>query len=71
MNQINPNKLLLSKWAAVAPKQKERHFMVSKLICDEDEVIIACELESVINHTIYEMDWRTLKDSSCWQMGWR
>lgn len=70
MNQINPHKLLLSKWTAVVPKQKERHFMVSKLIRDEDEVIIGCELEAIINHTVYEMDWRILKDSACWQMGW-
>jgi tryptophan-rich hypothetical protein len=70
MNQINPNKLLLSKWTAVAPKHKERHFMVIKLIRDEEQKIIACELEAVINNNSYEIDWQVLKDSSCWLMGW-
>jgi tryptophan-rich hypothetical protein len=71
MNQINPNKLLLSKWTAVAPKQKERHFMVIKLIRDDEQEIIACELEAVINNNSYEINWQILKDSSCWLMGWR
>jgi tryptophan-rich hypothetical protein len=71
MNQINPNKLLLSKWTAVAPKHKERHFMVIKLIRDEEQEIIACELEAVINNNSYEINWQILKDSSCWLMGWR
>jgi tryptophan-rich hypothetical protein len=71
MNQINPNKLLLSKWTAVAPKQKERHFMVIKLIRDNEQEIIACELEAVINNNSYEINWQILKDSSCWLMGWR
>ncbi|KJV05602.1 TIGR02450 family Trp-rich protein [Methylocucumis oryzae] len=71
MNQINPKKLLHSKWTAVAPKQKERHFMVTKLIRSENEVIIACELEAVINNNLYELDWQALKDTSYWLMGWR
>ncbi len=71
MNQINPNKLLRSKGTAVAPKQKERHFMVTKLIRAENEDIIACELEALINNHLYELDWQALKDSTCWLMGWR
>ena len=70
MNRINPNKLLLSKWTAVEPRQKERHFIVTKLIHAENEEIIACELEAVINNNFYEMDWKELKGSSCWLMGW-
>ncbi len=61
MNQINPHKLLRSKWTAVTPRQKERHFMVTKLIRAENEEIIACELEAVINNNLYEMDWKELK----------
>ena len=64
MNRINPNKLLLSKWTAVKPRQKERHFMVTKLIRAENEEIIDCELEAVINNNLYEMDWKELKDTS-------
>ena len=71
MNQINPNKLLLSKWTAVKPKKKERHFMVTKLIYAENEDIIGCELEAVISNNLYEIDWKDLKDSSCWLIGWK
>ena len=71
INRINPNKLLLSKWTAVEPKQKERHFIVTKLIRAENKDIIACELEAVINKHVYETDWHALKDSSFWLMGWR
>ena len=31
-NQINPKKLRLSKWTAVNPKEKEKHFLVTKVI---------------------------------------
>ncbi len=71
MNQITPNKLLHSKWTAVTPRRKERHFMVTKLIRADNEDIIACELEAVINHHSYQLNWQALKDSSCWLMGWR
>jgi len=40
---------MLSKWTAIKPKQKERHFIVTKLVRDENEVIISCDLEAVIN----------------------
>jgi len=70
MNRINPNKLLLSKWTAVKPFQKERHFIVTKLIRAEDETVIACKLEAVINKNCREIDWKELKNRSCWTMGW-
>jgi tryptophan-rich hypothetical protein len=70
VNRINPGKLLLSKWTAVHPHGKERHFLVTRLIRDEDDVIIACELEAVISKNSYEMDWRKLKDDKYWKTGW-
>lgn len=70
MNRINPDKLLLSKWTAVKPKQKERHFIVTKLIRDEDETVIACKLEAVINKRSREIDWRELQQKNDWTMGW-
>jgi len=72
MNQINPSKLLLSKWTALHPTKKRRHFIVTKLILSPDnEIIIGCELEAVIDKSIAEIDWKQLKESSSWQMGWR
>lgn len=70
-NKINPNKLLRSKWTAVKPENKELHFIVTKLIRDEDDVVVACELEAVINKNTYQLDWPLLKDTDTWLMGWK
>lgn len=71
MNRINPEKLLHSKWTALQVKQKERHFIVSRLQRADDETILSCELEAIINNNVYEIDWQQLKDSSLWIMGWK
>ena len=71
MNRINPDKLLMSKWTAAQPTQRERHFLVTRLIRTEDEIIVGCELEAVINKNTCEIDWRELQDSNRWVMGWR
>jgi tryptophan-rich hypothetical protein len=71
MNQINPEKLLHSKWTALQVTQKERHFIVSRLQRADDDTIVSCELEAIINNNVYQIDWQQLKDSSCWLMGWK
>ncbi len=70
-NQINPNKLLLSKWTAVKPQKKEKHFWVTRVIKDEQLFVVACILEAVFSGREYELDWRVLKDADSWLMGWR
>ena len=69
-HQINPEKLLLSKWTAVKPCNKEKHFLVTRLMRDEQEIVVACQLEAVINHREIELDWHLLKDASTWLPGW-
>jgi tryptophan-rich hypothetical protein len=64
-------KTAMTKWTAVEPKRNERHFIVTKLIRATDETIVACALEAVINKNNYEMDWRELKDTKAWKMGWK
>jgi hypothetical protein len=32
MNLLNPKKLLLTKWTAVKPVAKQKHFLVSRVI---------------------------------------
>lgn len=71
MNRINPDKLLMSKWSAVKPVQRERHFIVTRLIRDTEGTIIACELEAVINKHLYRLDWHELVDSNRWIIGWK
>ncbi len=73
MNQINPRKLLHSKWTAVQPTKKRRHFIVTKLILspDSDDLIVGCELEAVIDKSVTEINWKQLKEKNYWKMGWR
>ena len=71
MNTINPKKLLNSKWTAVTPLKKEKHFIVSELDFDEDDVVILCVIEAVMTKRMMEINWDDLKDSSHWLQGWK
>ena len=71
MYRINLDKMLMTKWTAAETKQKERHFIVSRLIRAADKTIVGFELEAVINKHVYVEDWRDLKDSTMWLMGWK
>ncbi len=70
-HQINPAKLLLSKWTAVQPQNREKHFLVTKLLRDELENVIGCVLEAVLTQRAQQIDWRLLQDDAQWQQGWR
>jgi len=69
-HQINPNKLLLSKWTAVTPQNREKHFLVSKLLRDELENVTGCVLEAVLTQRTQQIDWRLLQDDAQWRQGW-
>lgn len=71
MNRVNPKSLLNSKWTKVDVRNKEKHFMVTKVDVDEDKTIIDCTIEAVINHREYSLNWRQLKDITLWRQGWQ
>ena len=71
MNRISPDKLLNSKWTAVQPVNRQRHFVVTRVIRSDEGSITGCEIEAVLTRTVSELDWRELKDSSRWVMGWQ
>jgi len=71
MNQINPKKLLNSKWTKVFPTNKEKHFLISELKYDENELISDCLIEAIISKSNESIDWNELKDSNKWQQGWK
>jgi tryptophan-rich hypothetical protein len=71
MNSINPKKLLNSKWTAVNPVNREKHFMVTEVKFDVDDTIIHCLLEAIVNRRSFSIQWRELKDSSVWIAGWQ
>ncbi len=71
LNQINPKKLLNSKWTAVQPKNKEKHFIVSELEFDDEENVVSCEIEAVMTKRSIIIEWQELKDMSNWICGWK
>ena len=72
MNPLNPKKLLLTKWTAVKPIAKQKHFLVSRIIEPEQpsDPIELVEIEAVFSKTTRIINWRELKDASVWQQGW-
>jgi len=72
MNPLHPKKLLLTKWTAVQPASKNKHFLVARVIQPEppSEVIEWVELEAVYSSAVMRIDWRTLRDETLWRQGW-
>ena len=72
MNTLQPNKQLLSKWTAVKPIAKEKHFLVSKVVAPElDQGMVKwIDLEAVHSRATRRMDWKELRDDTQWRRGW-
>ncbi|MCU1761349.1 TIGR02450 family Trp-rich protein [Pseudomonas sp. 14P_8.1_Bac3] len=71
MNRINPSKLLLSKWTAAHPQNREKHFLVTELFRDEEGTVVDVELQAVLTQRSERLDWQTLKNSEAWILGWK
>ncbi|MCS6173538.1 TIGR02450 family Trp-rich protein [Shewanella baltica] len=71
MNKINPKKLLNSKWTAVKPTNKEKHFLVTEIEFDEEGVVISCSIEAVMSKRVIPINWHDLKDEDLWLQGWK
>jgi tryptophan-rich hypothetical protein len=73
MNRLNPKKLLLSKWTAVHPIARQKHFLVNKIIAPEapNGNIEYVELEAVYTKEITLLAWKDLSDSNTWIQGWK
>lgn len=71
-NPLNPKKLLLSKWTAIKPMHKRKHFLVSKVILPEipEAAIELIELEAVFDQSVQVIPWRDLKNTEIWLQGW-
>ena len=71
MNRINPKKLVLSKWTAVKPVRKEKHFLVTEVDYDEAGAVISCTIEAILSKRPTVIQWRDLQDSERWLQGWK
>ncbi|NBY68575.1 MAG: TIGR02450 family Trp-rich protein [Betaproteobacteria bacterium] len=72
MNPLNPKKLLLTKWTAVTPIAKQKHFLVSRVIQPEVETdpVEFVEIESVFSKATQIIEWRELQNDAVWRQGW-
>lgn len=71
MNRISPAKLPNSKWTAIEPKNREKHFLITEVEYEEDGTVLSCKLEAIMSKNEYLIDWRDLKDASKWKQGWK
>ena len=72
MTPLHPKKLLLTKWTAVQPIAKNKHFLVSRVIEPEppELAIEWVELEAVYSKAVTRIHWRQLQDETLWRRGW-
>lgn len=70
MNPVNPKKLMNSKWTALRPRHREKHFLVTDVYLDDAGLPLTCLLEAVHSRREVELDWRDLKDAQQWRIGW-
>jgi tryptophan-rich hypothetical protein len=72
MNPLNPKKLLLTKWTAVKPVAKQKHFLVSRVIQPDlqTDPVEWVEIESVFSKATQVIRWRDLQNDEVWRQGW-
>lgn len=71
-NPLSPKKLLLSKWTAVQPVNREKHFLVLRVIEPEPPAvrIEQIELQAVHSGRVWQLHWRELRNRQVWRQGW-
>ncbi|MFN7273103.1 MAG: TIGR02450 family Trp-rich protein [Gammaproteobacteria bacterium] len=71
-NALSPKKLLHTKWTAVVPKNKEKHFLVTKVIepVPLGSPVVSVEIEAVHSKRARIIGWRELTDAAQWRRGW-
>lgn len=73
---LNDNKvckdaiLIGAKWTALAPQQREKHFVVHSRIERAEGPIETVRLEAVRTKSVYTVSVADLADVKCWRGGW-
>jgi tryptophan-rich hypothetical protein len=69
---LSPRKLLHSKWTAVCPREREKHFVVTRVVEPEPpgSPVVAVEIEAVHSRRVQRLQWRELRDADRWIQGW-
>ncbi|MCJ8168087.1 TIGR02450 family Trp-rich protein [Atopomonas sediminilitoris] len=79
--QLNPEKLLLSKWTAQPVINREKHFLVVQLLRDDQAAntpnpaqkppVRQVVLEAVLSKRQLTKHWQDLLDEQAWRQGWQ
>ena len=73
MNSVQANKLLLTKWTAAFPQNKEKHFVVISLVAPDTAgaALELVEIEAVHSGRSRRIAWQELRDDTQWRQGWQ
>lgn len=69
---LSPKKLLHTKWSAVEPRHREKHFIVTALV-EPDPPTAPVEqvvVQAVLTRRCRTIAWRELRDTTRWRRGW-
>jgi tryptophan-rich hypothetical protein len=68
----HPKTLANSKWTAVTPQQREKHFLVVGVEFDPEDPqrVTDVTLEAVLSRRQLRLHWSALADQAHWQAGW-
>jgi tryptophan-rich hypothetical protein len=71
-NTLSPKKLLHTKWTAVEPMNKEKHFLVTRAVepVPPGSPVVSVEIEAVHSGRTRLIAWRELTDAARWRRGW-
>lgn len=53
------------------PSNKEKHFLVTDLLRNDDGVLLQIELQAIHSKRNQWLDWRVLQDDQQWRIGWQ
>ena len=70
MNRLNHKKLLHSKWTAIHPQNKEKHFVLTRIVKDKTGFIIHVEMQSILSKKRRMILRSALEDDNQWHIGW-
>jgi len=71
-NPVNRKKLPNSKWTAIRPVNREKHFLVLDWVRDDDgNPTDHVYIEAVLTGVVREIFWRDLENPETWRIGWQ
>jgi tryptophan-rich hypothetical protein len=71
-NFVHAKKLVGTKWTAVEPRAREKHFLVVSVVepVTPDAPTEFVDLEAVYSGRVQRLRWIDLRDSVHWRQGW-